>query len=329
MKTKRMIAMSSMILIVVVMLFSLVVQAESITGAEVGIGGSQAGIASSVQAEAVRSCVRCKNVDMVWQTIQGKLGLRDDAATKVWDTTQKKWRLYIDVYREPGTRRTSAFNAISQMGFSETTYLEDLIAEAERQGMDPCFPLVVARMESEGKTDIAQAEANLPLCSSGERWKFLIDRSPNCQGKTVRALIDLCLDNRDPAIVSRDVPRRGVDNCLDDLFDTRTYKVTIPTKEQFCSGNFDKSYRYALGLGQINVFAGNDSRNIQGVDYTHCELMDPQKNIQATVRLLKSIHAGLDTTEAAVRRVFGSYGGSEQSPGVTRRYELFQQCKQY
>ncbi|MEK6901359.1 MAG: peptidoglycan recognition family protein, partial [Nanoarchaeota archaeon] len=48
--------------------------------------------------QAMQGCVRCKNVDMVWQTIQGKLGLRDEAATKVWDTTQKKWRLFTEVY---------------------------------------------------------------------------------------------------------------------------------------------------------------------------------------------------------------------------------------
>ena len=44
--------------------------------------------------------------------------------------------------------------------------------------------------------------------------------------------------------------------------DVKTYGVSVPTKDQFCTNAFNNNYRYALGLGQINILAGNNDYKV-------------------------------------------------------------------
>ncbi len=291
------------------------------------VGGSRAVVTGSVQEQAMQGCVRCKNVDMVWQTIQGKLGLRDEAATKVWDTTQKKWRPFVAVYSQLGLPGTVVRGNLEVMGLSQFAYADNVFAEAERQGIDACYPLTVIKYESAGNPEAKQAEVNLPVCQSGIRWNFVIQRAPVCNGKTVSDMKALCLQNIDSQFANHNRPKKNVDPCLDAFLDVKTYGVSVPTKNEFCSNNFDGSVRYGLGLGAINILAGERSVTIGGERYTHCELLNADENIKATIALLKEKGASLDSTEAAVRRVFGRYAGQEDTPQVERRYQTFKLCK--
>ena len=340
MRKKLVIILCSVLLLIVAGMLALAVQEENtLTGKAVGIGGNQAVVASSVQGEAIQECLRCKNVDLVWQTVQGKLGLRDDSATNVWDTVQKKWRPFVVVYlppTRPGVMAPAApvtqadLDAILQrMGFSEFGYANEVMAEAERQGVDSCYPLTVFKYESAGDPEARQAEVNLPVCQSGVRWQFVKEKNKACRddSKTIAELKQFCSNNKDSRFPNHDRPKRGVDNCLDAFLDVKTYGVSVPTKDQFCTNAFNNNYRYALGLGQINILAGNNDVTIDGVKYTHCDLLDLNKNIKATVALLKQKGASLDTGEEAVRKVFGRYAGQGNTPQVEARYKTFKQCK--
>ncbi|MBR9683896.1 hypothetical protein GOV03_05150, partial [Candidatus Woesearchaeota archaeon] len=56
----------------------------------------------------VNSQERTKQIDQVWDKINGKLGLIGDAADKVWDPTEG-WREFNDVYKSSsGTSGSSS-----------------------------------------------------------------------------------------------------------------------------------------------------------------------------------------------------------------------------
>ncbi len=208
--------------------------------------------------------------------------------------------------------------------FDDTTHVQKIMEAADLFNMDFCFPLVVVSHESGGKSDTIGSDANVPGCKIKSRRLLLMRDSEACKNEygsednPQEALMRDCLNNEDTSYDRYERPKKNVNACLDDFLDTTTYKITKPTRQDFCSGNFDPTFTYGIGLGQITPSAGSSSIDIYGKTYTHCELFDPNANIVAMLGLLKEKRAGKGQTQAEIQEVYQRYVGS-LTPGALRR----------
>ena len=79
-------------------------------------------------------------------------------------------------------------------------------------------------------------------------------------------------------------------------------------------------------MGQITPPVDSSSIKIGGNVYTHCDLFDPIRNIDATLDLLKIKGASMDVSQNNLEKVFHGYvgaGGFE----LSRRLKTFSTCK--
>ena len=281
---------------------------------------------------AASQCQQCKQLDHAWQIARAKFGLTGPSSTNIWDPTVGKWRRFSEVY--PPVTRIPRGRAVPQnlgLGYDDQNVINALANAAQKEGIHPCYPLVVAKYESRGDPNAANAELNLPLCSAAERLTYLMEKSPNCQRlyNDTAELKRACAANDDPNKGGTARPMKNVNACLDDYLNTKQYGVSLPKdkKSHFCSGNFDRNVRYGIGLGAINIWANQARSPSKAGSFTHCELFDPNKNAQAIVSLLKRGGAGMGQSIAEVREAFGSYGGSSKTEGVRLRTDSFFACK--
>jgi endonuclease/exonuclease/phosphatase family metal-dependent hydrolase len=275
---------------------------------------------------AASACLRCVEIDDVWQKVRSKIVKpTDEAFTKVWDVDTNSWQSFNVVY--PSKISISEGVNLNSLGLRDKTYAQTLVDEARKQGIHPCYPLVTAKHESGGNAKAVVAEANLAICSSTIRARYLNEINNPCKNKGVNEIKELCAGKngriRPPADTN--------DECLKAFMDTNRYGVKVPQSNElvgvFCKEGFKADERFAIGLGQINVYKDQSEREIAGKKYSACQLLDPIFNAEATVRLLKSNGAGQNPTENEIRKTFANYGGGgTDSDSVTNRFNSFMSC---
>ncbi len=273
------------------------------------------------------SCIlqeRCKALDEIWSLRLGPL-LR--SSPEVWDVRSAvhQWAGFGVIWGVkdlPEGISPLVARDYGGLSFDDRTHLPTLVREAEEQDIHPCYAVVVAKHESGGKAEAIQAEANLPVCNSIERPKFMIETVPVCKTElaTPEAVRSACLANPDTEFTRYIRPAKGTSDCLDAFLDTKKYRVQLPTPATVCSTGIDTKYRWAMGLGQINILANERSASIGGKSYTHCQLLTPETNAEATAGLLRKKGATKNpTTRDQVAQVFANYGGGQPSEN---KYQL-------
>lgn len=269
---------------------------------------------------------RSKEIDDVWIQIRGSIfhqvviGPVEQAATKIW---HGGWVTFESVYPNTIGGQSGKQFDYSMLEFDDQTHIPAIIAESQRQSIDPCYAAVVVSHESKGKADVIGGDSDVPGCRIFSRRKLVLESTKDCAGFNgdSQKLMVYCLSEVDTTFTAYERPRQGVDDCLDAILDVKAYSIRKPTKENFCAGNFNKDYTWGIGLGQITPSAGTKEIIIAGQKYTHCDLFDPRKNIQAIISLLKQKGAG----SVSPQEVFERYAGA-LTPGVTRRVTDYQAC---
>ncbi|MEK6969804.1 MAG: DUF2272 domain-containing protein [Nanoarchaeota archaeon] len=215
------------------------------------------------------------------------------------------------------------------LNYKDQTHLLAVVQAAKQQGINPCYALTVVYEESKGVADAVGTDANVPGCDIPARRNLLMKQSTNCQRiyQTADALKTECMQNRDLTFTRYNRPKSGVNACLDDLLNTQQYKLSALTKTDFCNGNFDNSFTYGIGLGQFTPAAGSSVFTLGSTSYSHCDLFDPQKSIQAIVTHLKNKGAESAGSDDQILSVFAGYGGvSKTYPGLQTRLNSFKTC---
>ncbi len=218
------------------------------------------------------------------------------------------------------------------LNWQDTEYLQEVIAESVRQGIDPCYGIVTILHESLGNPQAVGNDANVVGCVVQARRILLMHESPNCKAIYLdeAALRKGCLENKVTGESLRwDKPRTQVNACLDDFLDAKRYNSPKPSKEEFCSqsGNFKLYLRYGVGLGQLTPETGASGITIGDTKYSYCDLFDPLQNIKALVAQLKLKGASTASSAEEIQHVFGKYIGiATLSQGVDR-YQDYLICK--
>lgn len=224
--------------------------------------------------------------------------------------------------------------------FQDVNYLVNAVETARSKEIDPCYVLTAIHHESSGAWWVVGNDANVPGCKVISRRKLLLENSPNCKNlykgtpkeSPSKQLMKDCLKNIDNSFTRYERPRKGVNSCFDDLLDTKTYNLGLPKKPEdrinfFCSNQYRSAYTWGIGLGQITPSAGSRSINIAGTTYTHCDLFDAGKNIDAIVDLLKTKGASAGISTENLVKVFGGYVGGGAGYETDKRIKTFNICK--
>ena len=242
-----------------------------------------------------------------------------------------------------GARKTTAYQEyvslegkqLFSLDWEDTKYIDEIIAESNKQGIDPCYGVITVLHESKGEANAVGNDAGAVGCLVQARRILLMQESDNCKSiyADQAALKEDCLKNKlvpRPNTAKWDRPQVHVNSCLDDFVNLKKYNSPKPTQEDFCNknGDFKPYLRYGIGLGQLTPEADEYEITIKDKTYTYCDLFDPLKNIEALVTQLKVKGASTASSPEEIQHVFGKYiGVATLSQGVDRYYD-FLICKE-
>ena len=244
-----------------------------------------------------------------------------------------------------GERKITAFQEylpleakkLFSLDWKNTKYIDMVISESVKQGIDPCYGVITMLHESLGDPNAVGNDANVVGCDVHARRILLMQESAHCKSiypdsnPAFNIFLEDCLRNkRVPKEGNWELPQKGINACLDDLLDLKVYNSPKHTPEEFCSksGNFKPYLRYGIGLGQATPDANSYEFFVGGKSYTYCELFDPAKNIEALVARLIEKGASTASSPQEIQYVFGGYIGKKTLPQGVKRYQDFLICKE-
>ncbi|GEM_PF-4065476 len=207
--------------------------------------------------------------------------------------------------------------------FKDTTHLNMIAEEASKAGVDPCYALVNVAFESQGRADVVGMDQNVASCDVPARRKYIIERSPA-----------ICSSYADaPSYVSaREACRTENNACIQAIKDKSIQEPKL-TKDDFCSPAFSGDYSYGIGLGQVTPSIGEKTITRGGKIYTHCDLFDPKRNVEAMLSLIKEKIA-ISRSECAgnekcvIEKTFEHYVGGGNRDKRVAAFNICQNKKQ-